>query len=262
MAISGILSSQNHYNQRASGSWPTTVTPAYTPLATPFLFYTAPSTQSGSTTWTESRTIPTAVANAGPYGGGSTACELNINSAFVALQLDTTSTTWQPNSNDWYMDLWVYNATSSATANTMVLWYAGQTTSYSILFYDPNAGTNYIIYPNIRSADTGVYSMANDTTLLRPSLNTWAHYAMQYDKTTKKVSLFKDGAYVTNTTLGANGWSPSYFDRVSPLNWYAGYTMGGVWRFSNFRIGYGRRFKDGQSYSTTYSNLYGNVPAY
>jgi len=30
MAISGILSSQNHYNQRASGTWPTSVTPTYT----------------------------------------------------------------------------------------------------------------------------------------------------------------------------------------------------------------------------------------
>ena len=27
MAISGILTTQNHYNQRASGFWPTVVTP-------------------------------------------------------------------------------------------------------------------------------------------------------------------------------------------------------------------------------------------
>ena len=34
MAISGILSSQNHYNQRASGSWPTSVYVYVPPVST------------------------------------------------------------------------------------------------------------------------------------------------------------------------------------------------------------------------------------
>jgi hypothetical protein len=231
-------------------------------IPTPFLLYTAPSTQTGSTTWTApttNNTIPTSTT--GPYG--DTASQLNIDGPYTATRLNAPNNTTWTMDQDWYVDIWVKNMTTSTT-NQMVLftaWDAANPTSHMIMVYDATANGTYLQNSFFRTADPGGLYGFIPSTFAKPELNTWTHYAIQYYHSEKQLGLFRAGSHIITQAVNAGGWSGKAVGWVTPLNWYAGFNMGGNWAFDNFRIGYGRRFTAGASYSTTQSVLYGNTPA-